>query len=337
MKIRPRINRKTLFTLIFLIVLPITSKFIFQQTHTCTIFTAVQGDTVLFGNNEDSHYENLVIGVNPPTANSFGSIRFGSRRSDGSINFEGAVNNQGLSWDVNSNPGTKLKPHPEKPYYLGTKNYLTTLTNEVTSVEQAIQLAKTFSFGDVMKSQIHIADRTGDAVVISAGSDGEIAFTRKNTAYGYLLSTNFNLATNKGPVDFRWETSSSMLDALDSEMVLTPSYAGEILEAVRLNNLTTYTLYSNVLDLKNNKVYLIYKSQFDEMVEIDMEEEFSKGERVVDMRDFFSSETVKAGDAAYQRFENRFAATKVGVVAVGVLLLVSVFILLVRFIRKQKH
>jgi hypothetical protein len=335
MNYSPQINRKILITLILLIVFILTTNFTFLQPRNCTIFTAVQGETVLFGNNEDSHYKNLALGVSPPTANGFGSIHFGTRRSDGSINFEGAVNDHGLSWDINSTPSTKMNPHQEKPYYLGADNFLTKITKETATVEEAISLAKTYNFGDAMVGQIHIADRTGDAVVISAGPDGEIAFTRKNPAEGYLLSTNFNLATNKGPVDFRWETASSMLDVLDSGTILTPSYAGKILNAVHLYSLTTFTLYSNVIDLENNKVYMFYMSQFDEMVEIDMEEEFSNGARVVDMRDYFSPETVTAGDAAYQRFENRFTAAKIGVVAVGVLLIIGVITLVVRYFRTR--
>jgi hypothetical protein len=51
--------------------------------------------------------------------------------------------------------------------------------------------------------------------VICPGRDGEIAYTRKPAGEGYLLSTNFNLAIpEKGPVDFRWDTASSMLDSL---------------------------------------------------------------------------------------------------------------------------
>ncbi len=335
MKINPRINPKILFISMCLIVFFIATNTIFLQPRNCTIFTAVQGETVLYGNNEDSHFKNLVIGISPPTVNSFGSIHFGSRRSDGSVVYEGAVNDQGLSWDVNSTPRAKLTSYPEKPYYLGAENFLTKMTKEIASVEEAIQLAKTYDFGEALESQIHIADRTGDAVVISGGLDGEITFTRKDPGDGYLLSTNFNRATNKGPVDFRWETASAMLDALDSGTALTPAYAGEILDKVHLYTLTTYTLYSNIIDLQNNKVYLFYMSQYDEMAEIDMKEAFSKGGRVVDMRDFFSPETVKAGDAAYQRFENRFTAVKVGVVAVGVLLLVGGSILIIRFIRKR--
>lgn len=336
MKINPRINPKIILAISLLVLFTIAVNSIFLQSPHCTIFTAVQGETVLYGNNEDSHFKHLVIGIFPPTVNGFGSLHFGSRRSDGSVVFEGAVNDQGLSWDINSTPKAKMNPHPEKPHYLGTENFLTKLSKEVASVEEAIQLAKTYDFGEIFRGQIHIADRTGDAVVISGGLDGEIAFTRKPPGDGYLLSTNFNLATSKGPVDFRWDTAGEMLNALDSGTALTPFYAGDILNAVHLYSLTSYTLYSDIIDLANNKIYLFYMSQFDEMAEIGMEEEFSKGERVVDMSDFFSPETVEAGDAAYQRFENRFTAAKVGAVAVGVLLLVGVSILIVRLVRKRK-
>jgi hypothetical protein len=335
MRFRLRINLNALLALVYLVVFTIMGYNELKRPSNCTIFTAVQGGTVLYGNNEDHHNKDHVIGIYPPSQNGFGSVHFGYRLPNGNINFEGAVNDQGLAWDTNSTPGAKMNPHPERPYYLGTENYLDKITNEAASVEDAIQLAKAFHFGDVMKTQIHIGDKSGDAVVISGGSDGEIAFTRKVPGDGYHLSTNFNLATNEGPVDFRWETASSMLDALDSEMTLTPSYAGEVLDAVRLNNLTTYTLYSSVLDLNNNKVYLFYMSQFDEMAEIDMEDEFSKGERVVDMRDYFSPETVTAGDAAYQKFENRFKAAQVSVIAAGVLLISGLIILVVRFVRKR--
>ena len=334
MQFSPRTNLNVLLVLVFLMVFTILGYNEIKRPNNCTIFTAVQGETVLYGNNEDYHYKDLVIGIFPPSAKGFGSIHFGYRLPDGNINLEGAVNDHGLSWDTNSTPGAKMNPHPERPYYLGTENYLDKITNEAASVEDAIQLAQTYHFGDVMKTQIHIGDKSGDAVVISGGPDGEITFTRKAPGDGYHLSTNFNLATNEGPVDFRWETASSMLDALDFEMALTPSYAGEILEAVHLNNLTTYTLYSNVFDLKSNKVYLFYMSQFDEMVELDMEDEFSKGERVVDMREYFSHETVTAGDAAYQQFEIRFKVIQVSVVAVGVLLISGFTILVVRFVRK---
>ena len=95
----------------------------------------------------------------------------------------------------------------------------------------------------------------------------------------------------------------------------------DLMKAVHLEALTTYTLYQNVLDLNENKIYLSYMSQYDETAKIDMEEEFAKGQRVVEMREFFSNETAVAGDAAYQRFAARFQLAKIGVITVGILLI----------------
>lgn len=65
----------------------------------CTIFTAVQGETVLYGNSEDQHNPDPMIGFYPPSSKGYGSVHFGTRSKDGQINFEGAVNDQGLAWD----------------------------------------------------------------------------------------------------------------------------------------------------------------------------------------------------------------------------------------------
>ena len=293
----------------------------------CTIFTAVYDDEVFYGNSEDQHNPDPVIGFFPATEGEYGSVHFGTRSEDGQINFEGAVNDQGLAWDINSTPRTKLDPDydPDKPYYLGEDNYLSRITKEAATVEEAILLAAEYQFGESMKSQIHIADATGDAVVISGGPDGKIAFTRKPPGNGYHLSTNFNLAQpEKGPVDFRWETARSMLDAIGNGYSLTHQYAVSILNAVKLHTLTSYTLYSNVLDLRNNKVYLTYMSQFDEIAEIDLDEELHKGQRVVEMREFFNLETVRAGDAAYQRFAARFMLAKILVITMLFLMVIGV-------------
>ena len=299
----------------------------YNPRKSCTIFTAVYDEEVYYGNSEDQHNPDPVIGFFPPSSEGFGSVHFGIRNEDGQVNFEGAVNDQGLAWDVNSTPKTKLNPvsDMDKPYYLGDDNYLSRITKEAATVEEAIQIAEMYHFGETMESQIHIADANGDAVVISGGPDSEIAFTRKGPGKGYHLSTNFNLAQpEKGPVDFRWETARSMLDALEEGQSLTHTYAVEILNAVKLKTLTSYSLYSNVLDLKNNKIHLTYMSQFDETVEIDLDKEISKGERVVEMREFFNPETAKAGDAAYQRFAVRFMFAKIIVMMVLFLMIIGV-------------
>ena len=310
----------------------------YQPDKSCTIFTAVQDDLVLYGNSEDQHNPDPVIGFFPPSSEGYGSVHFGTTGADGQYNFEGAVNDQGLAWDVNSTPKARLAPDPNpgKPDCYG-ENFLYRITKEAATVEQAIRIVKGCQFGESMISQYHIADASGDAVVISGGPDGKVAFTRIDPGEGYLLSTNFNLAQpEKGPVDFRWQTATEKLAALGNGTALSPDYAMDLMESVHLYTLTSYTLYQNVLDLKEDKIYLSYMSQYNEIAEIDMEEEFDKGKRVIPMRELFSEETAAAGDAAYQRFALRFKAAIVGVITLAILLIVGMVFLIIRGVKRVR-
>ncbi|MCA9929953.1 MAG: hypothetical protein KC419_15825 [Anaerolineales bacterium] len=304
------------------------------KPHSCTIFTAVQGEQVLFGDNLDYHEPDLLIGFYPASAEGYGSIHFGYRKGEGQ-SYQRVVNDQGLAWAVNSIPRGKLNPHPEKKYSYIEDEYLHTISKKAATVDDAIRIAQDFDFGDSMMIQIHIADANGDAVVIGPGRDGEITFTRKPAGDGFLLSTNFNLATpDKGPVDFRWDTAGSILETLRETQSLTPEFAGDILNAVHLRTLTTHTLHSNVIDLKNGDIYIYYMSQYDEVVKLNIAEELAKGRRVVATRSLFSPETAEAGDASYRRFELRFRAAQVAVV-IGILGLVAGVVTI--SVKKLKH
>jgi len=294
--------------LLLIAIYPTWSVLESAKPHSCTIFTVVQGETVLFGDNFDYHEGDLVIGFYPPSANAYGSIHFGYKKGEGQ-SYQRVVNDQGLAWAVNSVPKGKLNPHPEKPYSYIEDEFLYTISKQAATVEEAIRIAEYFDFGGDREVQIHIADASGDAVVIGPGRDGEIAFTRKPAGEGYLLSTNFNLAIpEKGPVDFRWDTASSKLETLSISQNLTPEFAGEILDAVHLRTLTTHTLTSNVIDLKNGDIYIYYMSQYDEPVKLNIADELAKGQRVIETRSLFPTDIAEAGDASYYAFETRFFA-----------------------------
>ena len=341
---KPDLNHKIRRLTLLWILLPIFSAwFFFESTkpHTCSIFTAVQSENVLFGDNFDYHQGDLVIGFYPASSEGYGSIHFGFKTGNGSNSgqsYSRAVNDQGLAWAVNSIPRGKLNPQPEKIYSHAEDNYFSTIIKQAATVEEAISLAKVFDFGDSLGVQIHVADASGDAVVIGPGRDGEITFTRKSIYDGYLLSTNFNLAIpEKGPVDFRYDTATTMLDELTDLQALTPEYAGEILNALHLRTLTTHTLFSNVIDLKNGEIYVYYISQYNEVVRLNIADELVKGYRVVDARDMFSASTAKAGDASYHSFEVRFTLVKIVVILAGLaLILTGVVIVVKKFKRHQQ-
>jgi len=78
-------------------------------------------------------------------------------------------------------------------------------------------------------------------------------------------------------------------------------------------------------------------SQFVEVAEIDMLEELAQGQRVVEMREFFSPSTAAAGDAAYQRFATRFRLAKISVLAAGSVLALGLSTLLAKMLWNRRE
>ncbi len=300
----------------------------------CTILTASNENNTIYANNEDTHFKELLVGFFPSSSNEYGSIHFGYV-INGIQSFQGAVNDRGLIWDVNSVPKTKMNPHPERKYSHIEDNYFTMLSRRIASVEEAIQLSYEFDFGDSMSLQIHIADGSGDAVVIGPGPDGEIAYTRKSDEDRFLVSTNFSLADDRRNSCWRYDTANEMLESI-GESEFSIDYISEIIEEVHLRTITSFTLYSNIVDLTNKKIYLYYMSQYNERIELDIDEELSKGQRVVNMSTLFSNTTVKEGDADYRRFETRFTIYKISVIVISVLLISGAVLLIILLKKKNK-
>lgn len=309
---------------------------------TCTIFTIAKDETILFGNNEDHYDPNPLIAFSPASSTSYGMVHVGFRRSDGSISVQGVVNDQGLAWDGNGLPAARLNPHPERKFSYETDGYLDKISREAATVEEAIQISRDFDFDSVplkslMSYQIHIADSSGDAVVISAGPDGEVAYTRKPPGNGYLVSTNFNLANpENGTKSWRYAKATESLSEFLKSTSITMEDAGRVLSEVHQEDLVGYTLYSNVLDLTDGTIALNYMSQFNETIHLNIMEELEKGERIVEMRDLFSIKTVEAGDAAYRQLEIRAVLEKIGALAAccGI---IGVILIIVKKIRKSRN
>lgn len=307
------------------------------STKTCTIFTITNDDITLFGNNEDHYTPNPVIGFYPAGETGHGSVHVGFRDSNGTVLYQGAVNDQGLAWDVNGLPFARLNPHPEKPFSYEADNFLGRILRKATTVEEAIQISKDFNFGDSMCVQIHIADASGDAVVISAGSDREIAYTRKPPGNGYLVSTNFNLANpENGDKSWRYEKAAVLLAELLKSKNITMEKAGQVLSEVHLEDLISYTMYSNVIDLKNGTIALNFMSQRNETIYLDITKELEKGVRIIEMRDMFSKETVEAGDLAYRQLEKRSTLENIGGILI-ILVIIGTFLITVKRIRKSRN
>ena len=253
----------------------------------CTIFTASHSDTVLFGNNEDWINPNTYYWVAPPKGGDYGIVFLGFD------NFwpQGGINEKGLAFDVNALPKAALNPHPERPRI---KNPFYEFLKKCSTVKEVIDRVNSYSWESSWRAQVHVADRIGDAVVISAGPDGEIAFTRKQKGNGYLISTNFNRANPKNgryPC-WRYDTAVAMLEKIRNEDDLTVDYFRSLLDAVHQEGPSVNTVYSNIFDLKNGIIYLYHWHQFYEVAKLDVENELLKAPSPTRIRALFSQETV---------------------------------------------
>ncbi|HEY69239.1 MAG TPA: DUF4396 domain-containing protein [Anaerolineae bacterium] len=261
----------------------------------CTIITASQGDHVLFANNEDWLSPDTYYWIRPGSNQTYGAVYFGF----GDYYPQGGINERGLAYDINGLPAMPLNLHPELP---STPNRIFEhMLERAATVDEAIELLSGFAWRPSLGGQIHVADATGAAAVMSAGPDGELTFTRKEQGDGYLVSTNFNLAypQNGSHPCWRYDTATKMLDEIFERSVLDVEQLRMVLDAVHQEGPSFNTVYSNIFDLRQGVIYLYHWYQFDEVVVMDVEELLMKDASSARIRSLFSQETVEKAAAAY--------------------------------------
>ena len=260
----------------------------------CTVFAVKQRDTVYLGNNEDYPYAESAYWVDPGEEGEYDVLYFGLD----DLRPRGGVNEKGLCYDATGLPEALLNRHYElTPLKI---HFPILALRRCTTVEEVIALAQSYDWGRHMRYQALFADATGDAVVISPGFDGELAFTRKSEGNAYLIATNFNLGEKyygEYPCE-RYDTAAVMLEETKTDTDLTVELCRDVLAAVEQSEAAAYTLYSTITDPVEGLVYVYYLRQFDSGIVLDVAELLETGEAAYSMRALFPVSLVTRAEAA---------------------------------------
>ncbi|MHA2334606.1 MAG: hypothetical protein ACXAEU_21445 [Candidatus Hodarchaeales archaeon] len=279
--------KKTLFLVFFL-----ASFIIIKSITSCTNITVSYGDKVFFGNNEDWYDPNTYLWFNRHSKNDFGGVYMGYAN----LFPEGGMNEKGLCYDANALPAKPLTSHPELPH--PPEWIVSYMLKKCSIVAEVIEMAQKYNWGSSLAYQTHFADASGDAVLISAGTDGELNFTCKPNGEGFLIATNFNLAdpSNGWSPCWRYDTATAMLNAINPEENITIDFIRNILDAVHQEG-TYATKYSNIFDLVNRDIYVYTNSNFNEVVKLDLDEELSREELLItSISDLFKQSYTESSD-----------------------------------------
>ncbi|MFX1496472.1 MAG: hypothetical protein ACFFBH_02990 [Promethearchaeota archaeon] len=300
----------------------------------CTIFTISDENNVFFGNSEDEsgNRRYTEIRFSPATnGEMYGCAFLGFNGNEpGGDDIDGlaigGINTEGLCFDANGIlPASFVNYSPSLGPIMSSISCWEITLRECGSVSEVIEWYQTHNMGGWWGNQIHWADRTGNAVIVSPTPDHGIAFTNKTG--DYLVSTNFN------PVDHsqgwypceRYELVTNRLEELSVEGEINRQDLIPILNAVSLPETEDYigTVYSNIFDLKTQTIYLYIQRDFNHEVVFDLHNELEKG-----------SHTYKIPSLAYSYISYFF-----WVLILSIVLLVSLVGIgfVVHFIYKKSH
>jgi hypothetical protein len=264
-----------------LIVLLSQSNFFYA----CTIFTSSSIKAVFAGNNEDMCTTNTIVHLIPPSQNEYGRILWGFK---GDENYQGGMNQYGLFFDGASTPEVEMT-NSNLPEF-GEKYIFEVVLEKCKTVSEAIEFISQYSLPYLKFCHILIADASGDAAIVEWGGN-KLNIIRKGES-NYLVATNFNITetTNATEECFRYSTAENMLHNTDPTIKLFEN----ILSLTHVEGKFP-TVYSNICDLKNKKVYLYNFHNYCYCKEINLKEELKKGEKQYMIRSFFpvsTSETI---------------------------------------------
>lgn len=271
----------------------------------CTVISVARGDRIFFGGNDDYIHPDSYYWVDPAAEGRYGVVWIGQPD-----NVQQGVNECGLAYDANGLPRVTTNPHPERIPVSGDYTmYPIEILHTCATVQEVIEWVNTHQWHPYMHDQMHFADATGDAVIISAAPDGEVALTRKPSCDGFLVSTNFNVANPSNGYGYpcwRFDRAQELLgQMLAGQDELTVEDIAGVLYAVSQQGASSWTISSLVADLTHGTIYLYYFWQFDRPVVLSVADELASPREPGPLSRLFPGEVQQEAARRYQEIQSK--------------------------------
>ena len=295
----------------------------------CSVITLSKGGAVFFGGNDDYINPDQYYWVEPGDSSRYGVIWIGLPD-----NPQQGVNEKGLAYDSNGLPRFEVNPHTERipvkgEYY---HNYLMQIMHECSTVREVIEWVNRHQRFPYMHDQMHFADKTGDAVIISAGKDGEMVFTRKPPGDGFLVSTNFNVANPANASEYpcwRYDKAHELLGKLiEKGEPLNYNDVTNVMEAIHQEG-ASWTIETLVADLVNGVIYLYYFYQYENPVIINVKDELANPREAGPLSRLFTEDVQQEAANRYRQVTKAIRINNVVGRSWSALIILSMILLLI--------
>jgi hypothetical protein len=261
--------------------------FINFNAKACSIFLANDGENVWVGNNEDGTSNiNYRLWFYPSTKKQFAYViwtellKGNMKVFNGKMYLfpQGGLNEFGLFMDYTAIDKMDAEVKPNKKNT--KKEVVTKLLQTCKTVEEALAYIQQYNLIKLTSAQLFIADASGDYVTVHANY-----IIRKERANFAL--TNYCINKNKHEACWRRDAANIALEKNNQEVNL--SFIKNILKQTVQRSPNYYvTNYSMAIDLKSASIHLYNKTNFDQVVNIELKSSIGNKKYHKNVLDYFT-------------------------------------------------
>lgn len=252
----------------------------------CTGFYINRDGKIYAGNNEDYITPKTKMWVIPSDNENYGRIFFGFD------NYfpQGGINEKGLFFDGFATRPLPVTKSEKKLNYEYTQ--INIIQNKIlatcSNVDEVVSFLNKYNLDFLESAMLFFGDAHGNSIIV----EGDTILRKEKD---FQVITNFYQSQTKGGTHSRYATATDMLS---SKKDISVDYCRDIIDATHVEGEVS-TLYSQVYDIKNMKIYIYNFHNYDECVILDIREELKKGLSYYDLPTLFTK------TSKYQEFKER--------------------------------